>query len=132
MQVQDDAGAGLARGRERAPAERRVDVVGVHDARAGAAHRVRHLLGAEAAAQQPGGGAALRERGGVALEHLDVLAEVLADQPREVLDRALLPAGHAVAVVQEQDHAGERTQRLYGVQPLLTPDSSGRRPALAS
>ena len=38
---------------------------------------------------------------------VDVLAEVLADQPREVLDGAFLPPGDAVAVVQEQDH-GER------------------------
>ena len=82
--------------------------MGVHDPRAGAAHRLPHLLGPEAAAQQPGGGAALGERGGVALEHLDVLAEVLTDQPREVLDRAFLAAGDAVAVVQEKDH-GERS-----------------------
>ena len=107
MQVQDDAGAGLAGSREGAPAERRVDVVGVDDARAGAPDRLSHLLGPETAAQEPGGSAALGERGGVALEHLDVLAEVLADQPREVLDGAFLPTGDAVAVVQEQDH-GER------------------------
>ena len=109
MEVQDDARAGLARRGESAPAERRVDVVGVHDARAGAAHRLPHLLGPEAAAQEPGRRAARRQRRGVALEHLDVLAEVLADQPREVLDGAFLPAGDAVAVVQEQDHGARQS-----------------------
>ena len=64
--------------------------------------------GPEPAAQQPRGGAALESVDGVALEHLDVLAEVLADQPRQVLDRALLAAGDAVAVVEEQDHGGGR------------------------
>ena len=78
--------------------------MGVHDARAGAAHGVGDVVGRQAAPQQPARGAAVAERGGVALEHLGVLVEVLADQPREVLDRPLLPAGQAVAVVQEQDH----------------------------
>ena len=106
MQVQDDARAGRARGGERAPAERGVDVVGVHDAGAGAAHGgARRRSGAQPAAQhRRRGRAAAAERGRVALEHLGVLAQVLADQPREVLDRALLAAGGAVAVVQEQDH----------------------------
>ena len=42
--------------------------------------------------------------GRIALEHLDVLAQVLADQPREILDRPLLAARVAVAVVEQQDH----------------------------
>src|SRR3712207_7206897 len=37
------------------------------------------------------------------LEHFGVLAQVRPDEPAEVLDGPLLPAGHAVAVVQEQD-----------------------------
>ena len=53
----------------------------------------------------PAAAFAAAERGGVALEDLGVLAEVLAHEPREVLDDAFLPAGHAVAVVQEEDHA---------------------------
>ena len=44
VQVQDDPGAGLARGGQRAPAERRLDVVRVDDARAGAPHRVADLV----------------------------------------------------------------------------------------
>ena len=104
MEVQHDARPGLAGGGERAPAERRVDVVGVHDAGAGAAHGLADLLGGEPAPQQPLGRVALGERGGVALQHLDLLAEVLADQPRHVLDGALFASGHAVAVVQQQDH----------------------------
>ena len=38
------------------------------------------------------------------LEDLDVLVEVLADQPRKILDRPLLPARMAIAVVQQEDH----------------------------
>ena len=104
VEVQDDARAGLLRRGERAPAERRVDVVGVDDPRAAAPHRVAHLVRSEPAAQQPRRGLAAGQRRGVVLEHLGVLAELLADQPREVLDRALLATGDAVAVVQEQDH----------------------------
>ena len=126
MQVQDDPGAGLAGGGQGAPAERRVDVVRVHDARAGAAHRLAHLLGPQAAAQQPGGGAALGERGGVALEDLDVLAEVLADQPREVIDRTFLPAGDAIAVVEEKNHAPE-SSGLGGTSPMVQCDPPARR-----
>ena len=37
-----------------------------------------------------------------------LLAELAPDQPREVLDRALLAAGHAVAVVQEEDQRPSR------------------------
>ena len=53
VQVQHDAGALGPRGRERAPAERRVDVVGVHDPRAGAPHRPGHRARPQAAAEQP-------------------------------------------------------------------------------
>ena len=52
MQVQDDAGARAARGGQGAPAERRVDVVGVHDAGAGAPHGGRDLGGSQATAEQ--------------------------------------------------------------------------------
>ena len=120
--MQHDAGAGLAGSGEGAPAERRVDVVGVHDPRSSAAHRLPHLLGPDAAAQQPGGGAAVGERGGVALEHLDVLAEVLTNQPREVFDRAFLPAWVAVAVVQKKNHGdpsvrtGRTSQKVQGAR----------------
>ena len=79
----------------------------VDHARIGAAHGVGDVVGRQAALQQPPHGAAAPERGGVALEHLDVLVEVLADQPREIGHRPLLAAGQAVAVVQEQDHSDE-------------------------
>ena len=65
----------------------------------------RDVLGAQPAAQQPAAARPrARERGRVALEHLGLLAQVLADEPGVVLDRALLAAGDAVAVVQEEDH----------------------------
>ena len=105
MEVHDDPGAGLAGGGQGAPAERRIDVVRVHDARAGAAHRLANLLRPQPAAQQPGGGAALRERAGVALEDLDVLAKVLTDQPGEVINRTFLPARDAVAIVEQKNQA---------------------------
>ncbi len=106
MQVQHDPRAGRAGRGERAPAERRLDVVGVDDARARALHGVGDLRRAEAAEQQPAGGVAGRQARGVALEHLGLLGELRADQPGEVLDRPLLPAGHPVAVVQQEDHRG--------------------------
>ena len=52
VQRQDRARAGLARRLQRAPAVRRVDVVRVDDAGAGAAHGGRDLLGVQPAAQQ--------------------------------------------------------------------------------
>ena len=78
--------------------------MGVQDARLGAADGVRDVLRRQPAAQEPGRRAAVAERGGVALEHLRVLAQVLADQPSQVGDGPLLTAREAVAVVQQQDH----------------------------
>ena len=74
------------------------------DARAGAAHRGGDVVGRQAAAQQRDRRARAPQRRAVALEQLGLLAEVLAQQPQEVLDRALLAARDAVAVVQEEDH----------------------------
>ena len=104
MEVHDDACAGRPRGRQCAPAEGGIDVVGVHDARARPANGGRDLLGRQSAAQHPGGRAPAAEHGRVALQQLDVLAEALARQPQEVRDGALLAAGGAVAVVQDEDH----------------------------
>ena len=104
--------------RQRAPAEGGQEVVGVHDPRAGAADRVGDLLRAPPAAQEPRGGAARgRCVGAVALEELDLLAEVLAREPGEVADDALLPAGDAVAVVQDEDHAGAEASLSGGHGP---------------
>jgi hypothetical protein len=57
------------------------------------------------AAQQPRGGVRRAELGRVARQQLRRLAEVLAHQPHQVLDHALLAAGRAIAVMEEQDHA---------------------------
>ena len=81
VQVQDDPRPGLAGGRERAPAERRVDVVGVDHARPGQPDRPADVLGSDAAAQQRHRGARAAERRRVAIEQLRVLAEVLAHEP---------------------------------------------------
>jgi hypothetical protein len=78
--------------------------VGVDDPRPGAAHGVADVRRIQAAAQQAGRRAGPPQRRGVALEQLGVLAQVLAGQPGQVLDRPLLPAGGAVPVVQEEDH----------------------------
>ena len=104
MQVQHDARARRPRGGQRAPAEGRVDVVRADDARAGAAHGGGDVVGLQAAAQQRHGRARAPQRGAVALEQLDLLAQVLAQQPLQVLDGALLAARDPVAVVQEEDH----------------------------
>ena len=109
MQVQDDARAGRARGGERPPAERRLQVVGVHDARAGGAHRGGDLLLAQTAAQQASRRPRGAQRGGVPREQLRVLAQPLAHERQQVLDDPLLPARRAVAVVQEEDHRAPQT-----------------------
>ena len=57
MQVQDRARARRPRGRQRAPAEQRMDVVRVHDVGAVQAHGRRDVVRAEPAAQQPARGA---------------------------------------------------------------------------
>ena len=107
MEMQHDARARLARRRKRAPAQRGLDVVGVHHARAGAPHGRGDVLRREAAAQQPERRPPAAEQRRVALEHLGLLAQLRPHQPCEVLDRALLAAGHAVAVVEQEDHRGE-------------------------
>ena len=82
MQVQDDARAGRLGRLERPRAERRVDVVGVHDARAGLARpRRRPRPAAARRPTSPRAACAARRPLRVALEHLDVLVQVLADQP---------------------------------------------------
>ena len=108
VQVQHDPRAGLARRLQRPPAERRMHVVRVHDAGALAPHRGGHRVRLQAAAEQPERSARRAQVPRVALEHRRLLAELGPDQPREVLDRALLAAGHAVTVVQEEDQRPSR------------------------
>ena len=105
VKVEDDAGARIARRRKRPPTECGVDVVGVEDSGAGAAHRFRHLLRCQPTAQQAVGCLEPAEAHRVVLEQLSLLAEVLADQPHEVAHRVLLSPGAAVAVVKKEDHA---------------------------
>ena len=73
-----------------------------------------------------------RDRGAVALQHLRVLAEVLAHEPREVLDDALLAARRAVAVVQEEDHGAwnllPAVRSLLSVCPCPRPPPSSCPP----
>ena len=121
VQVQDHAGARLARRLERAPAEVGVHVVRVHDARAGAADRLGDVARPQAAGQQPRGRPRPREGAGVALEHLGRLAEVRRHQPGQVLDGPLLAARDAVPVVQEQDHGRRSLTSHPGVTARLDP-----------
>jgi hypothetical protein len=81
-----------------------VEVVGVDHARPRAAHGRGDVVGCQTAAQQAGRGACAAEQRRVALEQLDLAAQVLGHQPAQVGHGPLLAAGRAVAVVQEQDH----------------------------
>ena len=113
---------------QRAPAERGLHVVRVDDARAGAPDRRADLLGVEPAAQQTARGGAPRERRAAALEHLDVLAERLRQQRREVLDDPLLAPERAVAVVEQEDHeARRRAVAACGQATVNAPDAADRR-----
>ncbi len=76
----------------------------VDDAGARAPDGVGDVPGRGAARQEVPGHGAARAAEGVALQQLDLLAEVLAHEPGEVGHRALLAALGAVAVVQEEDH----------------------------
>jgi GT2 family glycosyltransferase len=104
VQVQHDAGAGGAGGGERAPAERGLEVVGVHDASAARAHGCGDFAWVEPALQQPARSAATGDLGGGSREQLGGLVQALAHEPDEILDGALLATGRAIAIVQEQDH----------------------------
>ena len=56
-------------------------------------------------AEQARAGTCLADGSRVALGGRDRLSELLADEPREVLDHALLATGDPIAAVQEQDHS---------------------------
>ena len=99
MQVQHDARAGCARGRQRAPAERGIEVVRVNDARAAQSDCLRHFVRRHAAAQQAECRVCTPESRGVPLQQLDRLAQVLAHEPHQLLHRALLASRRAVPVV---------------------------------
>ena len=78
--------------------------MGAHDARAGQADGGNDVARVQTAAQQRDRGPAAAEERAVVAEQLGLLVELLAHQPHEVLDGALLAARDPVAVVQEEDH----------------------------
>ena len=80
------------------------------DLRTETAHGLADGVGIEPAAEQAERGPPAPDRVTRALEHLDGVAAA-AQQRRELGDRALLPTGRPVAVVQEQDHARVARQR---------------------
>jgi hypothetical protein len=85
MQVQDDARPRRPRRSQRPPTEARLQIVGVHNARAPEPHRLGYFDGAQPAAQQRRRGHASRERARATREELRRLAEVLAYEPHQVL-----------------------------------------------
>ena len=115
VEVEDDAGAGVARGLQGPGAEQGVDVVEVGDVGAGSANGIRHLVLVHAAAQQGGRRARSGNVRAVAEEGRVLDAGVL--ECRELqLHRALLAAVLAVAVVHDEDlhespRAGSTTSR---------------------
>ena len=104
VQVQHHARAGGACRRQGAPAERGVEVVGVDDARPGPAHGPADVLGIKASTQQARGRTRVSQAGGVACQELGVFPQTRAHQPHEIVDRLLLAAGGAIAMVQKEDH----------------------------
>lgn len=77
----------------------------VDDPRAGAPDGCRDVVRIEPAAQERDRRARTTEDGAVTLQQLGVLAQPLTDEPEEVVDSALLAAGGAISVVQEQDQS---------------------------
>ena len=99
VQMEDDPRASGARRRERAPTERRMHVVRVHHPCSGEPHRSRHVAGGQPAAEQAGRGVPATQRRRVPGQQLRGLAHVLAHEPQQILDDALLAACGAVTVV---------------------------------
>ena len=104
MQVKHHARARRPGGGQRPPAQRGLEVVGVDHPRAVAAHGGGNAVGVQPAAQQARGRAPSPQRRRGAGKQLRPLAEALAHQPNQVVHHALLAAGGAIAVVQEQHH----------------------------
>ena len=67
--------------------------------------------GVEAAAQHPGRRPGPAEQRRVTLEQLSVLAEPVAHEPHEILDRSFLAPRRPVARVEEEDHAANLDSR---------------------
>ena len=73
----------------------------MHDPGAAEPDRAGDVAGLQSPAQQPGRRSTAPERGRVSLQQLGGLAQVLAHEPLQILDGALLAAGGAVLAVQE-------------------------------
>jgi hypothetical protein len=78
--------------------------MGMDDPSPREAHRALDIIGIEPPSQQPQSGLSPTQISGVPCEQLSRLPEVLAHEPHQIRENALLTAGGAVAVVQEQDH----------------------------
>ena len=109
VQMQQRAGAGVSRRGERPPPERWMEVVGVDDSHAAPAHEPADLSRVEPAGQQTDRRPGPSEPLARALEQLDLVAAP-GQQLDEIAHRALLPAGRAVAVVEDEDHPRCRIQ----------------------
>jgi hypothetical protein len=101
VKVQHDARAGLPGGGKRPPAERRLQVVGVHDSRAGAADRPRDLVGSQSAVQDPRGSDSGREPGGITLQGRDLLTELSTQNFSQLARRLLFTPRDAVSMMKE-------------------------------
>ncbi len=99
VQMQHHARALRACRRQRAPAERGMQIVGMHDTRAAEAHRAFDFARLEAPAQKPDRRTCARAPGRVAGHELGGLAEPLTHERHEILDDTLLATGAAIAVV---------------------------------
>jgi hypothetical protein len=122
MQVQHHPCAGGSRSGQRSPAEGRIEVMSVYDTRSSEPNRFAHVPRVQPSPQQSESGTSATELGRVAREQLGGLAQVLADEPHQVLHHPLLAARRSVAVVEEQDHGGVKA--YSGLRPV-----NGREPA---
>jgi hypothetical protein len=104
-----------------ARAERRIEVVRVNDARSTQPNRLDHLLRVQPSSQQSQSGTDGPLLRGVAREQLGGLANVLANEPHQILDDPLLATRRSIAVVEEQDHGAGKA--YSGRDP-----SNGREP----
>ena len=111
VEVQDSLRARRAGGGQRAPAEHRVQVVGVDHFGSQQPGRAGDLVGVEPAAQHCPRGASASGIPARALEHLDDVPPAV-EQTRNVANRPLLAAEQAVAVVDQQDAHGQQTGML--------------------
>ena len=102
VEVEHRAGAGRAGRGQRAPAEQRMDVVGVDDVGAQAAHGAPDLVGVQPAGGQRSCRRDPADLGARALYQLDGVPAG-AQQGHQVGDRALLASLEAVPVMQQQD-----------------------------